>query len=49
MDRSVIEGVPGRYRHPLADGRCLECGTPCAGVFEAARGHWGRRCRAISV
>jgi pyruvate formate lyase activating enzyme len=26
-----------------ADGRCGHCGTPCAGVFEAAPGHWGAR------
>jgi pyruvate formate lyase activating enzyme len=26
-----------------ADGRCSHCGTACAGVFEAAQGHWGAR------
>ena len=26
-----------------ADGRCGQCGTPCAGVFEAEPGHWGAR------
>ncbi|MCF7991439.1 MAG: AmmeMemoRadiSam system radical SAM enzyme [Thiohalocapsa sp.] len=26
-----------------ADGRCEACGTPCAGVFEAAPGDWGSR------
>ena len=25
------------------DGRCLSCGTPCAGVFEGPPGEWGRR------
>ncbi|NBC33991.1 MAG: AmmeMemoRadiSam system radical SAM enzyme [Alphaproteobacteria bacterium] len=25
------------------DGRCQACGTPCAGVFEARAGDWGRR------
>jgi pyruvate formate lyase activating enzyme len=25
------------------DGACAECGTPCAGVFEAQPGHWGAR------
>jgi pyruvate formate lyase activating enzyme len=24
-------------------GRCLECGTPCAGVFEGLPGSWGAR------
>ena len=31
------------------DGRCAECGTPCAGVFDGAPGHWGRRRQSISV
>lgn len=26
-----------------ADGRCRFCGTPCAGRFESAPGHWGSR------
>jgi pyruvate formate lyase activating enzyme len=26
-----------------ADGRCAQCGTPCAGVFEAKPGSWGAR------
>jgi pyruvate formate lyase activating enzyme len=29
--------------HLSADGRCLACGTPCHGVFEATAGHWGAR------
>jgi pyruvate formate lyase activating enzyme len=32
-----------------ADGRCVECGTPCAGVFDGAPGHWGRRRQSIRV
>jgi pyruvate formate lyase activating enzyme len=32
-----------------AEGRCLECGTPCAGVFDAAPGSWGRRRQPIRV
>ena len=32
-----------------ADGRCIECGAPCAGVFEHAHGHWGRRRQAVQV
>jgi pyruvate formate lyase activating enzyme len=32
-----------------ADGRCNQCGTPCAGVFEAAHGNWGRRRQPIAV
>lgn len=31
------------------DGRCQECGASCAGVFESAPGHWGRRRRPISM
>ncbi len=26
-----------------AEGKCQQCGTPCAGVFEATPGHWGSR------
>jgi pyruvate formate lyase activating enzyme len=39
----------GRDWHDLtawqltAAGRCRACGTACAGVFEDAPGHWGRR------
>ncbi|MDQ7041561.1 MAG: AmmeMemoRadiSam system radical SAM enzyme [Rhodothermus sp.] len=29
--------------HLDARGRCPDCGTPCAGVFEAQPGHWGPR------
>jgi pyruvate formate lyase activating enzyme len=32
-----------------ADGRCVQCGTPCAGVFEGTHGHWGRRRRSIRI
>jgi pyruvate formate lyase activating enzyme len=32
-----------------AEGRCVECGTPCAGVFDAAHGSWGRRHQSIRV
>jgi pyruvate formate lyase activating enzyme len=32
-----------------ADGRCGDCGTPCAGVFEGRHGTWGRRRRPITV
>jgi pyruvate formate lyase activating enzyme len=31
------------------DGCCGACGTPCAGVFDGAPGHWGRRRQSISV
>jgi pyruvate formate lyase activating enzyme len=27
----------------LHNGRCLQCGTPCAGVFENEPGRWGAR------
>jgi pyruvate formate lyase activating enzyme len=26
-----------------SDGRCVNCGTPCAGVFETRPGDWGSR------
>jgi pyruvate formate lyase activating enzyme len=32
-----------------ADGRCVQCGTPCAGVFDGAHGRWGRRRQSIRV
>ena len=32
-----------------ADGKCSNCGTPCAGVFEAARGHWGARRQPVQL
>jgi pyruvate formate lyase activating enzyme len=32
-----------------ADGRCGDCGTRCAGVFEPRAGRWGRRRQAIAV
>jgi pyruvate formate lyase activating enzyme len=32
-----------------SDGSCVACGTPCAGVFDGAPGHWGRRRQSISV
>jgi pyruvate formate lyase activating enzyme len=31
------------------DGRCRDCGTPCAGVFDGAAGHWGRRRAPVSM
>ncbi len=32
-----------------ADGCCLECVTPCAGVFEQQPGNWGARRLAVSI
>ncbi len=32
-----------------ADGRCTECRTPCAGVFEQQPGHWGSRYRPVRL
>ena len=29
--------------HLTDDGRCLSCGTPCAGVFNGPPGSWGAR------
>jgi len=31
------------------DGRCLGCGTPCAGVFAGPPGDWGRRRRPVRL
>jgi pyruvate formate lyase activating enzyme len=31
------------------DGRCLNCGTTCAGVFAGRPGHWGRRRQPVRV
>ncbi len=30
-------------------GRCKNCGTPCAGVFDGPPGSWGRRRRLVDV
>ena len=32
-----------------ADGRCAQCGTPLAGVFEARPGHWGARRQPVQM
>ncbi len=32
-----------------AGGRCDKCGAICAGVFDAAHGHWGARRQAVKV
>jgi pyruvate formate lyase activating enzyme len=32
-----------------ADGRCRQCGTACAGVFEAMPGAWGARRQMVRV
>jgi len=31
------------------DGRCLACGTPCAGVFAGPPGHWGGRRQVVRL
>ncbi len=31
------------------DGRCLNCSTRCAGVFEKKAGHWGRRRQPVRL
>jgi pyruvate formate lyase activating enzyme len=33
--------------HLSDDGRCLTCGTPCAGVFDGPPGSWGARRRPV--
>ncbi|MFW5970090.1 MAG: AmmeMemoRadiSam system radical SAM enzyme, partial [Halofilum sp. (in: g-proteobacteria)] len=30
-------------------GHCLNCGTPCSGVFAGPPGHWGRRRQPIRL
>ncbi len=35
--------------HVTADGRCSYCGTACAGVFDGAPGHWGRRRAPVNL
>lgn len=30
-----------------SDGKCLVCGTPCAGIFEQERGNWGARQQSV--
>lgn len=32
-----------------ADGKCASCGTPCAGVFEAAHGNWGAKRQPVRL
>lgn len=45
----------GRDWYDLTDwhlderGACATCGTPCAGVFEAAPGTWGRRRQPVRI
>ena len=47
--------VVGRDRYEVTawnlgpDGRCRGCGTPCAGVFEGAAGHWGSRRQPVRL
>lgn len=35
--------------HLTPDGHCASCGTPCAGRFEAAPGHWGARRQPVRL
>jgi pyruvate formate lyase activating enzyme len=35
--------------HLSDDGRCLTCGTPCAGVFDGPPGSWGARRRPVCL
>jgi pyruvate formate lyase activating enzyme len=32
-----------------ADGSCASCGAACAGVFDEAPGHWGRRRAPVTI
>jgi pyruvate formate lyase activating enzyme len=38
----------GAY-HLTDDGRCVACGTACAGVFDGPAGHWGRRRQPVHI
>ena len=38
----------GRY-NLTGDGRCDQCGTPCAGRFSSAPGSWGQRRLAVDL
>ncbi|MDP6351372.1 MAG: AmmeMemoRadiSam system radical SAM enzyme [Alphaproteobacteria bacterium] len=31
------------------DGRCRDCGTPCAGIFDGPPGNWGARRQAVRL
>jgi pyruvate formate lyase activating enzyme len=35
--------------HLTAEGRCDECGAPCAGVFESSPGKWGAKRMPVSI
>jgi pyruvate formate lyase activating enzyme len=35
--------------HLTSDGRCLRCGTACAGVFDGEAGTWGAKRRAVRI
>ncbi len=37
------DGYTIREYRLAPDGRCRDCGSPCAGVFAAEPGHWGTR------
>ena len=32
-----------------AEGKCVHCGTACAGVFQAKPGTWGARCQPVRL
>jgi len=35
--------------HLTDDGRCVACGTACAGVLDGPAGHWGRRRQPVRI
>jgi len=37
----------GKYR--VAEGKCMECKTPIAGVFEDLKGNWGRQRQPVVI
>ncbi len=43
------DGYELREWNLTCDGNCRICGTPCAGVFEAAPGRWGARRRSLRL
>jgi pyruvate formate lyase activating enzyme len=46
IERDWYEMVAWRL---TGDGRCLRCGTPCAGVFDGEPGAWGAKRRAVQM
>jgi pyruvate formate lyase activating enzyme len=50
-DRMLIgrDGYDLTHWRLSADGCCLDCRTPCPGIFEEVPGSWGSRRRAVAI